>query len=296
MTKSRILIVEDEMDVANMLSVYFEAGDHETLMVARGQDALDICREKMPNLVILDINLPDIDGYEVCRGLREHLRTSHIPIIFLTQRDERSDRIAGLELGADDYITKPFDLEELGLRVQNALQRASRENLTNPTTGLPSGRLIEEQLKQLLSTDDEWTLLYMGINGLDFFNEVYGFVAGDHVLRFAALLLSETVNKLGTYDDFVGHTGGDDFIVVTVPSKSQQIKEEIVRRFNEEVQTFYSFTDRERGYLEITDAEGKEQRVQLMTLSLGEIDDKTAEFSDIMEITEVAAEVRRRAL
>jgi diguanylate cyclase (GGDEF)-like protein len=296
MTKSRILIVEDEMDVANMLSVYFEAADQETLIVGRGQDALDTCREKMPNLVILDINLPDIDGYEVCRRLREHLRTSHIPIIFLTQRDERSDKIAGLELGADDYITKPFDLEELGLRVQNALQRASRENLTNPTTGLPSGRLIEEQLKQLLSTDDEWTLLYVGIDGLEPFNEVYGFVAGDHVLRFGALLFSETVNKLGTIDDFVGHIGGDDFIIVTVPSKSRQIKGEIVRRFNEEVQTFYSFTDRERGYLEIMDAEGNEQRVSLMTLSLGEIDNKTAEFSDIMEITEVAAEARRRAL
>ncbi len=296
MSGNKILIVEDELDIANMLSVYFEAEGHETLITVQGQDAVDMCREKMPNLVVLDINLPDIDGYEVCRRLREHLRTSHIPIIFLTQRDERSDKIAGLELGADDYITKPFDLEELGLRVQNALDRATRESLTNATTGLPSGGLIEEQLKLLLGRDDEWAVLYVGIDGLNPFNEVYGFVAGEHVLRFAALILNETVSKLGTLDDFAGHIGGNDFIVFTVPEKSQEIRDEIVRRFDEEVQTFYSFKDRERGYIEMADAQGKKQRIPLMTMSIGEIDNETAQFSDIMEITEKAAEARRRAV
>ncbi|MFB0546984.1 MAG: response regulator transcription factor, partial [Anaerolineae bacterium] len=150
MSKGRILVVEDDLDISNMLRIYFDSQGYEVLVAARGGEALDLCRRKLPEAVVLDINLPDIDGYEVCKQLRNNLRTSHIPIIFLTQKDERSDRITGLELGADDYITKPFDIEELKLRVQNALRRVRHESLTNPTTGLPSGKLIEEQLKLLM--------------------------------------------------------------------------------------------------------------------------------------------------
>jgi DNA-binding response OmpR family regulator len=113
MSKGRILVVEDDPDISQMLRLYFDSQGYEALTVMRGKDALDVCRKKQPNVVVLDIMLPDMDGYDVCRELRGSLRTSHIPIIFLTQKDERSDKIAGLELGADDYITKPFDIEEL---------------------------------------------------------------------------------------------------------------------------------------------------------------------------------------
>ena len=147
MSKGRILVVEDDNDISNMLKIYFSAQGYEVTIAGRGNDALERTRKQLPNVIVLDIMLPDIDGYEVCTRLRRNLRTSHVPIIFLTQKDERSDRIAGLELGADDYITKPFDIEELRLRVQGAMRRAERESLTNPTTGLPSGKMIEEQLR-----------------------------------------------------------------------------------------------------------------------------------------------------
>ena len=142
MSKGRILVVEDDLDIARMLRLYFDSQGYEVLTVIRGNDALEVCRKKQPNVVVLDIMLPDMDGYDVCRHLRGNLRTSHIPIIFLTQKDERSDKIAGLELGADDYITKPFDIEELKLRVQGAMRRAEATSLTDPTTALPSARLI----------------------------------------------------------------------------------------------------------------------------------------------------------
>jgi len=188
MNKGRILVVEDDKDVSKMLRIYFDSLGYEVLVSYRGKDALEMSRRQLPNIVVLDIMLPDIDGYEVCRRLRNNLRTSHIPILFLTQKDERSDKIAGLELGADDYITKPFDIEELKWRVQNALKRAQYENLTNPTTGLPSSKLVEEQLKQLMRRNG-WTILYVGLNDFELFKEVHGFVAGDDVLRFVAMLL-----------------------------------------------------------------------------------------------------------
>jgi len=290
MSKGRILVVEDDVDISNMLRIYFDSQGYEVWVAARGQDALDVCQHKLPNIIVLDIMLPDIDGYEVCRRLRGNLRTSHIPILFLTQRDERSDKIAGLELGADDYITKPFDIEELKWRVQNALRRATYESLTSPTTGLPSGKLIEEQLKQLMRRNG-WTILYIGINTFEPFNEVQGFVAGDDVLRFVAMLLTELVNEMGTPNDFIGHVGGDDFILITTAEKASILRQQLGERFDLQVGTFYPFRDREKGFMTVQDADGNKKEVPLMSLAIGVVPEGT--FADIREITEVAAAARR---
>jgi DNA-binding response OmpR family regulator len=261
------------------------------LTVTRGNDALEVCRKKQPNVVVLDIMLPDMDGYDVCRHLRGNLRTSHIPIIFLTQKDERSDKIAGLELGADDYITKPFDIEELKLRVQGAMRRAEATSLTDPTTALPSARLIEEQLKRLITRGD-WTMLYIIINHIDAFTETQDIVARDDFLRFVAMNLNEAVEAHGTSDDFIGHTSGNDFLIITAPVAAETIKTDFSQRFETGAQTFYDFITRERGYVVYTDRDGQQQRSPLMNLSIGVLSASDGPFPDIRLL---AAEARRRA-
>lgn len=290
MSKGRILVVEDDVDISNMLRIYFDSQGYDVWVAVRGQEALDICRRKLPNIIVLDIMLPDIDGYEVCQRLRNNLRTSHIPILFLTQKDDRSDKIAGLELGADDYITKPFDIEELRWRVQNVLKRAQYENLTNPTTGVPSSKLIEEQLKKLMRRNG-WTILYIGINGFEPFKEVHGFVAGDDILRFVAIILTESVDELGTVNDFIGHIGGDDFILITTTEKAEALRQRLVKRFQAEVGTFYSFREKEKGFMMVQDADGNERKVPLMSLAVGVVPEGS--FTDIREITEAASTARR---
>jgi len=292
MGKARILVVEDDLDIANMLQIYFSSQGYEVEIAPRGFDALEKTRQSMPHLIVLDIMLPDIDGYEVCRRLRTSTRTSHIPVIFLTQKDERSDRLQGLELGADDYITKPFDIEELRLRVQNAIRRAERESLTDPRSGLPAGRLIEEQLRRIIREQD-WALMDIRINGYDAFREVYGFVAANDVLRFTAMLLSEVVDELGTPDDFIGHPGDEDFVLITTEEAAPAIRARLKERFASEVQSHYNFMDREQGYITV-DAGGVQKQVPLMTLSMGIVSPSQYQFADIREITELAAEARRK--
>jgi DNA-binding response OmpR family regulator len=291
MSKGRILVVEDDLDISQMLRLYFDSQGYEVLTVIRGGEALDVCRKKQPNVVVLDIMLPDMDGYDVCRELRGNLRTSHIPIIFLTQKDERSDKIAGLELGADDYITKPFDIEELKLRIQGAMRRAEATSLTDPTTALPSAKLIEEQLKGLISRD-EWAMLYIVINQLDAFTETQDIVARDDFLRYVAINLNETVEAHGTPNDFIGHTSGNDFMIVTAPAAVDSIMSEFSQRFDQGVLTFYDFKTRERGYMVYTDRNGGEQESPLMSLSVGVLTDTDGPFPDIRML---AAEARRRA-
>lgn len=293
MGKPRLLVVEDDVDIANMLKIYFSGLEYEVDVAGRGSDALEKTRHVLPHLIVLDIMLPDIDGYEVCRTLRTNTRTSHIPVIFLTQKDERSDKLQGLELGADDYITKPFDIEELKLRVQGAIRRSERESLTDPRSGLPAGRLIEEQLRRIIR-ENGWALMDVRINYYEAFKDVYGFVAGDDVMRFAAMLLSEIVDELGTPRDFIGHAGGDNFIIVTTDQVAIKLKDRLKGRFNAEVQTHYNFMDRQQGFILAPNAEGGSEKVPLMTFAVGIVSPKEYSFADIREITEMAAEARRQ--
>lgn len=293
MGKSRLLIVEDDPDIGNMLKIYFSGMGFEVDVAVRGSDALDRTRQVLPHLIVLDIMLPDIDGYEVCRNLRTNMRTSHIPVIFLTQKDERSDKLQGLELGADDYITKPFDIEELKLRVQGAIRRSERESLTDPRSGLPAGRLIEEQLRRVIREKD-WALLDARVNHFEPFKDVYGFVAGDDVLRFTAMLIGEVVDELGTTSDFIGHAGGDNFIIITTEGKADAIKNRLKARFDQEVLTHYNFIDREQGFVNAPSSDGTTVKVPFMTMSVGVVSPSIHSFADIREITELAAEARRQ--
>ncbi len=288
MSTGRILIVEDDLDISNMLNIFFTGQGYSIDVAARGTEALDICRKRLPDLVVLDIMLPDMDGYAVCKEMRTTARTSHIPIIFLTQKDERSDRIAGLELGADDYITKPFDIEELKLRVGTAIRTHQRLNMTNPTTGLPSARLIEDQLRQLMRTEN-WFLILIGVDNLGSFNDAYGFVAGDEVMRFTAILLNEIIDELGTLDDFIGHASSDSFIVITMSADVEALTTELRKRFDENIMSHYNFMDREQGGISMPDG----SIAPLLRLSVGVVSDQTHQFADIREITETAAELRR---
>ncbi len=292
MSKHRLLIVEDDFDISNMLRIYFAGQGYEVDVAPRGSVALEKTRQNLPHLIVLDIMLPDIDGYEVCRQMRTNTRTSHIPVIFLTQKDERSDRLQGLELGADDYITKPFDIEELKLRVQNAIARAERESLTDPRSGLPSGRLIEEHLRRIIRSDN-WALMDIRINQFQTFKEEYGFVAADDVLRFTAMLLNEIVDEFGTPEDFIGHAGGDNFIIITLEQNVPDIRNTVKTRFGEEILTHYNFMDRDQGYITTKNDAGEEENVPLMNAGIGVVSHSEHQFADIREITELAAEARR---
>lgn len=293
MGKHRILIVEDDSDISNMLRIYFSGQGYDVDIAPRGSDALDKTRQGLPHLIVLDIMLPDIDGYEVCRRLRTNTRTSHIPVIFLTQKDERSDKLHGLELGADDYITKPFDIEELKLRVQRAIERAEMQNLTDPRSGLPAGRLIEEELRRIIRRDG-WALMDVRINHFDPFKEVYGFVAGDDVIRFTTMMMNEVIDELGTPDDFIGHAGGDNFIIITNEGNAAAVRERIKERYRNEVLSHYNFMDREQGFIVASDNVGNPTQVPLMSIAIGLVSPSIHDFADIREITELAADARRK--
>jgi len=242
--KAKILIVEDDLDVAEMLNAYFRVQGYEVFTVNWGEDGVRAAQTVLPDLVILDIRLPDIDGYEVARRVRTDRRTNEIPIIFLTEKRERVDRLQGFEVGADDYITKPFDVQELRLRVRNALKRVSQGSLTNPVSGLPEGPLVEERLSDVIHKSG-WALLHVSINHLEAFREAYGFVASDDVLRAISLMIQNTMKEAGSTEDFIGHISPTDFVIVVTPGNLPPFQERIRSRLEQSLDYFYPIKDRD---------------------------------------------------
>jgi len=292
MENVKIMIVDDEPDILSMLQLYFERNNYNVVITHHGEDAVRKAIQSPPDLIILDIVLPDIDGYEVCTRLRQNLHTKYIPIIFLSQRNDRKDKLRGLELGADDYITKPFDIEELLLRVQNTLRRGERESYTDAQSRLPSIRIIEEYLRDIIKKEG-WSFMDIHINQFQPFREKYGFLAASDVLRFVAMLMNEISNQFGSAEDFVGHAGGENFVMITQEANTAQILPELKKRFNEEILTHYNFSDRDQGFV-LHAIDGVEVKQKLMTLSIGSVSPSQYRFTDIREITEIAAEERKK--
>jgi len=296
-SKERILVVEDQADISSLLKIYFTAQGYEVYTAMRGSVALEICRKTPPNLALLDVNLPDMEGYEIGKALRASPRTRHVPIIFLTARGERTDRLRGLgEVQAQYYIVKPFDIEEVHTIVRNQLEEARRKNQLHPVTNLPTADLVSDQLRSLLASQG-WAMALIQINGFDLFTQSYGSVVGEDVLKFTALLLNEAINEQGSNEEFVGQlVVGPAFVITSTPERIRSICERLIDRFDDEIGLHYNFKHRKQGYLEVPDEHGGIRQVPLMSLSIGVLTGQDGPFSDIRELSEAAEEMRQRAV
>jgi PleD family two-component response regulator len=274
-TKPKILVVEDDLDLAEMLNAYLRVQNYEVVTAAWGKDAIEMSATEDLDLIVLDIRLPDIDGYEVCRQLRLQRKTQDTPIIFLTEKRDRVDKLQGLELGVVDYITKPFDIQELRLRIRNTLSRVVRQTHINPVTDLPEGNLVDDKLNGLLLGTD-WALLFIGIKNLSGFRELYGFVAADDVLRAVSLMVKNAVREHGREEDFVGHIEPEAFVIITTPQLVAQIREKIESRIRQSREYFYPLKDREK-VREAMDADH-------LKLIGGQLDHTTGSYQTLEEL------------
>ncbi len=260
---SRILLIDSDQSTVELLQSTLTASGYEVQAATTGNAGLAASLEKVPSLVLLANSLPDQAGLEVFQVLRSRARTMHIPVIMLAQRNEAGRQNEILKAGADDFIVKPFDIDILTLRIRNTIMRSERDGLHHPQTGLATGRLIQERVRAL-ADEYGWYKIDFEIDGFSGFRESYGFMTGQEVLNFAATLINEVVQASGTPDDFTGQRGDAQFMIITRRANGAAVREAIERRFNEGVQSFYNFMDRDQGYLEIDDGSGGKVRHPLM--------------------------------
>lgn len=298
---TKILVVEDDEDVRNLIGTALRMEGYEPVYASTGDEALQLARKVAPHLILLDVMLPGLDGFEVCRQLRRNLVTSGIPIIMLTARGQVADKLRGFGLGADDYITKPFNTDELIARVQTQL-RHLEQTLLSELTGLPGNRLIERTIERLVrDPEKKWAVLYIDIDNFKAYNDVYGFMRGNELIKATARIIEQTVadlagdGKAAGEFGFVGHIGGDDFVVITSPDDAERVSREIISRFDKEVPKYYDPEHRKRGYITTMNRRGQLASFPIATLSIGIVSNRYRKFEDSLEVSKVASEVKQKA-
>jgi diguanylate cyclase (GGDEF)-like protein len=290
---ARVLVADDEEDIRAYLEVTLELAGYEVLPASDGVEALELARTRRPDIVLLDVMMPRMDGHEVLRRLRDDARTSHLPVVLLTALGRRHQRIEGLDAGADDYVTKPFEADELLARLRAALRRADQQRARNPLTGLPGNESILTELSERLAADADFALLYVDLDQFKPFNDHYGFLRGDEALRAVADLLATVQDDLGGSDSFVGHVGGDDFVVIVAPQAATDVAAAICARFDDLAPSLYDDDDRAAGEIEVPDRRGVPQRYGLLALSIGIASTDRRDFAHQGEVVTVATEMKR---
>ena len=293
MRPESILIVEDEVDIARLISMRLSAEGFRCIEVGRGDDALDVALQERPDLVILDLMLPGIDGIEVCRQLRKDPRTASVGIIMVTARSLATDRIAGLEAGADDYIDKPFHVEELVARVHTSLRRGRQLRATSPLTGLPGNFEIESRLDARIIDGEPFALMHIDIDDFKAFNDQYGFLRGDRAIVLLARAIQSAVADANCAGEtFVGHIGGDDFVVVCDPDCAEGLADGIVERFDGSAAALYDPDDQEQGFIERRDRRGLLKRFPFLSVSIGIVSTSVRAFGSSAEAAGAAVEMK----
>lgn len=277
---SRILIVDDEPTIVELLEEHLRSEGYETEHAYSGEEALSRLDTSAPDLVLLDLMLPGMDGYEVCRLMQADSRLNHIPVIMLTARSATPNKVLGYRRGADDYIIKPFDPDELSVRVRAQLHHLYHDAVSE-YTGLPGAEAIEKKIRELTgSQDGHWAIIYMDIENFAAYNESYSYLEGDDMISMAARTIEQAVEEASKEEaseeetgkgedkeeDFVGHIGGDQFIVATQPERVDAIIANAQRLFTQATQDFYSPTDRKQGYVAIINRQGQLTHVELCRL------------------------------
>lgn len=266
---TRVLVADDDEDLRVVLSTSLRHHGYDVTAVADGVQALVAARRGDHDIALLDVVMPGLDGLTATRSLRADPRTSDLPIILVTARARGRDKVDGLGQGADDYITKPFDDEELVARIEAALRRSALMRQVSPLTGLPGNSRIEGELERRLLVGSPFWLLYCDLNRFKAYNDAYGFLEGDRVLRtFAEVLVATVVEETPT-DGFVGHVGGDDFVVVTGHERAEQLAAAVCARFDAAVPDFYDDDARARGWIEVEDRRGELSRVGHVSVDIG---------------------------
>ena len=290
--KQRILVAEDDTNIRHVLKIQLEGADYEVVTAEDGIKALEEVSCHSPDLILLDIMMPKMDGYEVCRRLKADFHTSNIPIIMLTAKSAVNEKVEGLEVGANDYLTKPYSSKELLARVKSLLQWSRTEREANPLTGLPGNVSIEKELRRRVDSKEPFVFAICDVDYFKAYNDHYGYARGDQAIKMTASVITEAVEELGTGEDFIGHIGGDDFVYITTPEKADLLGERVTAEFNQRVNFLYNEADRRKGYIEVSNRRGEVERFGPMTITVALVNSESHKIVHFAQVSAIAAELK----
>ena len=291
---TRVLVVDDDPDIRTFLRISLELHGYDATEAENGEHGVREALTDPPDLILMDVMMPEVDGVEALRRLRADARTSHLPVILVTARSTPDDKVAGLMAGADDYVTKPFDTNELHARISAMLKRSTEMRSLSPLTGLPGNPRIHGELVRRIESGGDFALLYADLNNFKAFNDHYGFLRGDAAIRRCASLIVETATAHGE-GNFVGHVGGDDFVIFCGLDVAETIAKQIAHGIDELTPSLYDKADREAGRIVTVDRPGVEREFGLLSISVGVTSTALGPIAHPGQLVELATEMKRFA-
>lgn len=292
----KILIVDDERSITSLITSMLQEFGYTTIEASTGEEALSIAQAEQPDLILLDINLPGIDGFQTLKRLKNSVSTGRIPVILLSGIKDAKEKARGLNLGASDYITKPYSSLELEARVRLLLQRREEEHSTSPTTRLPGNIAIEREINAKIKEKAPFSVCYIDLDNFKAYNDNYGFLKGDAVIKQTAKIITDVVREYGNDSDFVGHIGGDDFIIITTNDKDNIICSGIIDAFSRIIPLYYNREDRNRGLIELENRRGQIEKFPIMTMSIAVVtSNEQRRLEHMAQISDIAAELKKAA-
>ena len=287
-----ILVADDDPFIARLLEIELRAAGYEVRVANDGERALELVRERCPELVLADVMMPNMDGFELTRRLRQDSRTASVSVIMLTARGLSADKLEGFAVGADDYIVKPFDTPELLARIRGALRRSREMRAQSPLTGLPGNVRIAEEIEQRCLARSSFAVLYADLDHFKAYNDHYGFMRGDEVIQTTARLLQDVAMEVSRDEAFVGHVGGDDFVIVCDADLAEVLAERTIERFDAKIGELYDAVDREHGGIEVVNRRGETQHFPVITLSIGIATTERRSYAHYAEAVSIATEMK----
>ncbi|OQY30318.1 MAG: hypothetical protein B6244_00210 [Candidatus Cloacimonetes bacterium 4572_55] len=293
MAQEKILFADDDTAIVKLVSTFLKFNGYDLYTAIDGQTAYKIANEAHPDLVISDVMMPKMSGFDLCRRLRENALTWHIPIMLLSARNQTIDKVHGLEEGANDYMTKPFELDEILARVKALLKRSKESMDANPSTKLPGNISIEKAIVHRINSGEKFAVCYCDLDNFKAFNDHYGFYLGDSAIKFTGLAINRTVHKLcPDKDAFVGHIGGDDFIFICRPEQAPMVCQEVIDRFDKGIRDLYDKEDLERGYVTGKNRQGITIEAPIMSISIAVITNTVREITHPGQISMIEGELK----
>ena len=286
--KLSVLIVEDDPMISLMIAKILELNGYAFREARDGEEALKVVESEAPDLMILDINMPKINGYEVCRRLRNDSRFQKTPILMITASADRLEQVKGIEVGADDFIVKPFNYDELLTRVLSTIKRKKKDLDANPLTYLPGNSSTERMVLGAIQNKKPFAVLKVDLKNFKAYNERYGFPRGDEAIRSTARILLSSIDQ---EKDFLGHAGADDFFVITEPVRAEGLCRKIIKEFNRISPGFYELEDNRKGFIETVNRQGSRQKFPFMSIFIGVVLDPDGQFESLGMIQKICDEV-----
>ncbi|MBN1793941.1 MAG: response regulator [Candidatus Omnitrophica bacterium] len=291
MPKKKILAADDDPDILDIIKLALE-DEYNVVIAHNGEEAIEEVYKQSPDLVLLDYIMPKLNGLEVCRRLKSDILLRHMPVVMLTGKGELRDKVTGLGAGADDYIVKPFEPEELLARINTIIRRSEADLDANPLSKLPGNVTITKELEKRIGEGGRFAVCYLDLDNFKAYNDTYGFKKGDEIIRYAARTLLDVMQNCGNRDDFLGHIGGDDFVYITNPDQAEGLCQKIISSFDLNIGEFYNEEDLKRGFIVSKDRKGETQEFPLISISIGIVSNEAFELKHPAEIGAIGAELK----